>query len=348
MFNTRQMLQLQAQTLPPTTFLLDMFFKNVIQKDVKVFDVDIFTKVRNTAQPVSPEGNGVTVGRAGGKTISISPAYLKPKMKISGADLLVRTPGETIYAGTSAGDHFSYLFGQDMSTLIDSCTRHVEYQAACMLNTGSFSFSGNGTTVSWDCEMPAGNKITRTGNDLWSATSTANPLGDLRTWSTNLEKSTGVRPNVAIFDVSVADAFRTFYQTNGKGGELSPIKISLGEIKPNALPNGAGYLGYLRDDGLNIDIYTYRSWYTDTNGAEQPYIPAGKVWLGNTNTQGVQCYGLIQDLSKIGSGEPTNYAVKFYPKTWVENETGIHWLMIQSAPAVIMPQANAFISASVL
>ncbi|RMS39563.1 Major capsid protein E [Pseudomonas amygdali pv. photiniae] len=117
----------------------------------------------------------------------------------------------------------------------------------------------------------------------------------------------------------------------------------MGLIKPEELPDGVTYLGYLNDPG--VDLYGYDEWYLDDEGDEQPMIPAGGLILGATSTRNAMLYGAIQDLEAIESGLVE--AARF-PKSWTTQEPSARWLKLQSAALAGLLEPDAFIYAKVV
>ena len=117
----------------------------------------------------------------------------------------------------------------------------------------------------------------------------------------------------------------------------------MGIIKPEELPDGVTYIGYLNDPG--VDIYAYDEWFLDAAGAEQPMIPAGGLIMGATNTRNAMLYGAIQDLAAIESGLVE--AARF-PKSWVTDEPSVRWLKMISAPLAGLLEPDAFAYAKVV
>src|SRR5699024_1006979 len=126
--------------------------------------------------------------------------------------------------------------------------------------------------------------------------------------------------------------------------QLDTRRIDLGIIVPQELPDGVTYVGYLRDPGL--DLYVYDEWYVDDDtGDEAPMVPAKGVIVGPTTSRCSMLYGAIQDMEAIEGGV---FDVSRYPKSWVEKDPSVRWLMMQAAPLPGFHEPDAFVFATVV
>jgi hypothetical protein len=344
LFETRTLLDVVSQLKRPKSFLLDTFFKTTKTFDTENVDIDIFKGKRRMAPFVAPVQAGKTVERLGYTTNSYKPPYVKPKMVTTAADILFRPAGTTIYPGSiSLADRAAQQVGTDLATLDDMIVRREEWMAAQALNTGTISVVGDGVNDTIDFQMAATHKITLAGVNLWTATATSNPLEDLATWARLAAQDSGVVPNTVVMGSSAAAALFAWLRANDKsGGTISTIKVTLGQINPMALANGANFLGTLNYNSLNVDLYTYDEWYVaDADQIEYPHVPVNKVFLGSTNAQNSRLYGAIKDLKALA-------AMPRFPKSWEEEDPSARFLMLQSAPLIALNQPDAFVSATVV
>lgn len=338
MFKTRLMLRAMEQMLPVRTFLLVTFFGRTETSNSEYIDIDIVKGKRKLAPFVSPLKEGKVVERLGFETASYKPPYIKPKKITTANDVLSRLPGEAIYGGTTTpADRAAQMLAKDLAELDEMITRREEWMAAQILDTGAVHCVGDGIDQNVDFLMDATHKVTLSGANLWSAT-TSKPLDNLKTWKRLAAKDSGLVPNIIVLGSDAADAFLAHASVSNK---LDYRRVDMGQIDPTALPNGATYIGFIKLDGLNCDLYTYEEYYTDENGVTQPMIPVNKVWMGNTNARLVKHYGAIQDLKSL-------VAVPRFPKSWEVEDPSARFVMVQSAPLPAMHQPDAFISAKVL
>ena len=340
LFETRTLIDIVSQMKRPKSFLLDTFFPGTKTFDTENVDIDIYKGKRRMAPFVAPNLAGKVVERLGFSTSSYKPPYVKPKMVTTAADILNRPAGITLYpGGITLEQRAAQQVGLDLAELDDMIIRREEWMAAQVLNAGTVVVQGDGVDDTIDFQMDSTHKITiSVAGDKWSAT-TADPVRDLGTWARLCQKDSGITPNVCVMGSSAAAAF--IARVGSNTAQLSSIKVTLGQINPQALPNGATFIGTVIAPGVNVDVYSYDEWYVDDAGAEQPMVPVDKVWLGSSNAKNLRLYGAIKDLSALA-------AMPRFPKSWETPDPSARFIMVQSAPLIALNQPDAFISADVL
>jgi hypothetical protein len=333
LFDTRTMLAALEQMLPPKSFLLDTFFATPEYSDTEYVDIDIIRGKRRLAPFVSPKHQGKLVERDGYSTKSFKPPYVKPKSVFTADDLMKRDPGQHIYAGgRSPAEHAAEVLGRDLMDLQEQIVRREEWMAAQALNGGVVTVSGEGIEEVIDFQMLADHKNLAAD---WSDPDVGNPALDIRAWRQTIAKSSGIVPNVAVLASDVVDAFLGHSTVAGQDSILNARRAEIGAINVGDVQeSGATYLGSLFGGG--IDLFGYDEWYVDDNGDEQPMVPAGKVLIGSTRARTARHYGAIRDLA-AGSA-----SMRWFPKSWEEQDPSARFIMLQSAPLVVPHQIDAF------
>lgn len=346
-FDTRTMLEAVEQMKRPTNFLRDTFFPSATPVETETVDVDIIKGKRRIAPFCSPLSEGKLVEGIGFSSSSIKPGYIKPFMITTAADLLKRSPGQTLYSGGQTIEQRAQIkLGQDLAELMDMIDRREEWMAAKALDLGAITMTIKGEsadkTVSVDFAMEATHKITLTLTDLWNDTE-SDPIANLVTWARLIRQDSGVNPTDVVMGADAAAAFIN----NAQVQKLLDLRqVDIGAIKPQQLPNGVSYVGRINAPSLSIDVWTYDEWFIDdTTGVETSMVPAKKVWMGSRNARNKTLYAVIQDMEAIEEGSA---AVKRFPKSWVPKNPSARHLMVQSAPLVALLQPDAFVSATVL
>lgn len=347
MFDTRTMLEAVEQIPRPTLFLRDTHFPQAVPADTETLDIDIIKGGRKLAPFVNPLQEGKVVARTGFTTSTIKPGYIKIKRPTSAGDLLVRSPGATIYAGGETIEQRAQkLLGRDMQELMDEIDRREEWMAAKAMDTGAVTMTVKGDTgdqsVTIDFNMSATHKVTLSSTDLWSDAASS-PLTKLVAWAQLIRKDSGLSPDRLYLGTDAAIAFM-------KNAEIQKVMdmraVDVGEIKPSALPSGVSYFGRIAVPGLFVDVYCYDEWFEDeTTGTLTPMLPAKKAWLTSTRAVNRTQYAVIQDIEAIDGGQA---AVSRFPKSWITKDPAVRWLMIQSAPLPTLKQPDSIVSAQVL
>lgn len=337
-FDTRTMLEAVEQMKSPRRFLMDTFFGRVETFPTKTVDIDIVKGKRKMAPFVHPRLPGSNSQREGYRTDNYAPPYIQPKRDTDAEMLLKRSPGDNPYSAKTPLERAGERLGRDLMELEEEIVRKEEWMCAQALSTGKIRVLGEGVDDEIDFLMSASHRITlSTGK--WDAAG-SDPIGNLRAWKRQNAKDSGRSSNVAVFS---GEAMAAFQNNDAVMKQLNTRRVDLGLIKPEELPEGVTYLGYLNDPG--IDLYGYDEWFLDAAGDEQPMISAGGVILGSTNTRNAMLYGAIQDVEAIESGL---VEARRFPKSWVTKEPSARWVKLQSASLAGFLEADAFTFAKVV
>lgn len=298
LFELRTMLAAVELMPRPRRFLTSTFFgAEPIVAPTEHIDIDIIKGNRRMAPFVRPNRPGSVVSRAGSVMRSYKPSYVKPKMETRAGHLLTRQPGEHIYSSRTPQDRAGDQLARDMQDLEDRISRREEWMIARALTTGQVSIIGDGIDDIIDYQMDAENLVTEA--TLWTAAGSA-PIADLRKYKRRATKKSGRTANACVMSAEAADAFMDNEAVIKK---LNTRRVDLGMIKPEQLPDGVTYLGYINDPGL--DLYAYDEWFTpddekdDSGLQDEPMIPAGGLIVGPTTSRNSMLYGAIQDVDAI-------------------------------------------------
>jgi hypothetical protein len=343
LFETRTMLAALETRKPPRTFLRDKFFSTVETFDTEHVDIDIIKGKRKMAPFVSPMHEGKLIERAGFKTRTFKPAYIKPKMVTTAQDVFKRTPGETIYQGAKTpAQRAAEILGKDLANLDDQIIRREEWMAAQLLTSGKVRCVGEGIDVLIDFLMEATHLPVLSGTALWSDHANSTPLTNLRTWKRLLGQDSGINPTDVIMSTDVYDHFLlNTKEVSGVGKLFDMNRILLGQIEPKDMGNGVSYIGRITEIG--VDLWTYEEWYVDENDkdTEKPMIPSGKLIMTNPIIRTSRSYGAIKDLKSLA-------AVPRFPKSWEEEDPSVRFLLLQSAPLPQLQEVDGVLCATVL
>ncbi|CAO1663503.1 Major capsid protein [Halomonas sp. NYA30] len=339
LFATRTMLAAVEQMLRSRRFLGTLYFgATPVTATTATVDIDIIKGNRKMAPFVRPNRPGKVVDRSGSVMRSYKPAYVKPKLETSAGLLLnQRQPGESLYSGRSPLERAGDQLARDMEDLDDQINRREEWMIAQALTTGQVQVVGDGVNDIVDYQMDAEHLVTESVQ--WTEP-TSDPIADLRKYKRRSAKKSGRTANACVMSSEAADAFLDNESVMKK---LNTRRIDLGMIRPEELPDGVTYLGYLNDPGM--DLYAYEEWYLPDEGEEQPMIPAGGLIVGPTTSRCSMLYGAIQDMSALEGGL---FDVARYPKSWLEDDPGVRWLMMQAAPLPGFHEPDAFVYAKVV
>ncbi|PWG61768.1 major capsid protein [Sediminicurvatus halobius] len=321
----------------PTAFLLNTFFPLVAQSQAEEIKFDVEDGRRRIAPFVHPYVQGKLVESLGYQTKTFRPAYVKDKRVIDPDKPLRRMAGEQIGGTMMAGNREQLILASELQDQVDMLTRRLEVMASEALRQGQVTVEGDGyDTVVVNFGRDGNLAIDLAPGDQWGEAG-VEPVDDLEEWAELVQKTEGA---VVTDIVMEPDAFKQFRSNQKARDLLDNRNMMTGQIQPIASPGNSGQLKGIIG---NWRIWTYQDWYIDSAGVEQPMMPTGTVLLAGTpQVLGTRHFGAIRD-AELGY-----QALEFAPKSWIQPDPAVRYLMLQSAPLVVPYRPNATFRATVL
>lgn len=331
-YNRRTMAEALRERREPRSFLLKTFFpKEKIHNTFEV-DIDIVRNKRRLAPFVNPMSEGKLVEHAGHNTKSFKPPYLKPKMVTTSTDLLVRQPGEDLYADVTPQQAAARQLAEELADMDDMIERREEWMAAQALFQGQVTVVGEGVNAVIDFAFSASHEITLLTTARWD-NAASDPVEQLRGWKSLINKDSGLSATDLVLST---EAMNDFLGNAEVRAQLNLLKAQTMSVEMKAPIDGVQYVGRIE----SLDVWAYEEWFLDENGTEQPMVPAGYALLGSRRSDARRHYGAIQDLEAKG-------VMKRFPKSWVTPDPSARWVMVQSAPLPVPHQVDAFVRINV-
>ena len=338
---TKTLLAAIEQIPSAETFLRDKFFPGKQTHDTRIVEVDIVKAGRKQAPYVSPVREGIVITKQGITTQNITMPYIKFKYDISGVEALKRQPGENPFNARTPAERAQEILGKRLLAGKRDIARAIELQAAQALATGKVTLTGVDEgdipfSVEVDFGRDAALSIAHSAPDYWTAADT-NPLDDLRAYARLVFQKSGFNPTTVVMG---DDALTAFLNNASVKSIMDTRRFNRGEISMAPYDGqGVRYVGTF--DGF--DAYHYSEWYVDSAGAEKPMVAANGVILGYSGpTRNTVHYGAIVDL-EAGGG---NVEREIFPKTWLQKDPSVQWLLMQSSPLATLhiPDAIAYLT----
>lgn len=338
-FTPRSLTKALNQKKRPVVFLRDMFFGKTETHNTEDVDIHVKKGLRRVAPYVASSHRGKLIERTGHIAETFKPPYLKPKMVTTAEDALTPMMGEIIYSGKTISplQRVAKLVLEDMEELSDMIDRREDLQASEALFGGVVTIKGEGVDTSIDFGIPAANKITLGGGDLWSA-GTSTPYNDLKDWKRQGRKASGTNIDVVVMGREAVDALLDNDEFQKK---LDTRRLDLGSIKPEDKGNGVTFVGDVKS--LGLEIWAYDEWYIDPETLiETELVPSKEIMMTSKSAMRKLHYGVIKDLK-------SKFNTKRFAKSWEDNtDVSERYLMVQSAPLCVPHQVDAIINATVL
>lgn len=319
----------------PPRMLQDLVFKEENTHETDTVEVDIEKGGRKMAPFITDLEGGVVVKGTSRSSRVVKTPRIRPKHPMTAKDLLgQRGPGQIYYAGgitdiMAARKKKIATEQRNLKMLIDT---RKEWMCAQAL-TGTLAVSQDNIAFQVDYLMPDAHQITLTGDDKWSATDTAKPRNQVKTWSQMMINALGFGPDLMICGTEAAEALWTLVE-NDKAFDAR--RITAGEFTWKATSNYMGNLG-------GIDVYSYGSVYEDAAGDDQNLIPANKVYLIASRARFSIEYGIILDLDA-----EAQVVGQIFSKAWLEKDPSVLWLLAESRPLPVPWQPEAIIEVQVI
>lgn len=337
--STYVLLGIVQQMMPFNPFLLNMFFPNVVTFSSREIAFDKLAKDVTLAPFVSPMVAGKARRKQGGMMKTLEPAYVKPKDTVDPAMLLQRRPGERLGGELSPEQRRLAVITQMLQDQDKQITHREEWMAAQILTTGKVVISGEGyESVEVDFGRAPENTVILSGDAKWSALNketSRQPLDDLEDWA---ERCSGPVDTVIMGKKAWRQliGFESVRELlNTRRGSKSEAETGPSQVRDYQFKGTIG----------TFEIYVYTGKFKDIDDTQKPFMPEGGVLMGNSGYNGVRAYGAIQDAKAASMGvvESTRY-----PKSWFQEDPSVEYLMTQSAPLPVTPDANAFLFAQVV
>jgi len=339
-YTPREMLRLMEQYPMPTNFLSSMFVKERNTTNKIYLEIDKIFGGQLVAGFTSRNGAPNIVGKAGYENhIHVAP-YIYEQIPYTPSDVDIRQAGTTVYDNSA-----QYLGRRVESWLTDlegRFNRNEEMQVAEALQTGVVLVQGKDVDYTVDFDMPAANIITLTGTDMWSDTTNSDPVQDLEDWAEQIEDSGAPGPDVLIGERKAMNYLINHPKVTGM---IDNRRIERGEINVRLIrAQRATYLGTLRGQGLDIDLYSYQGMYEKVESGTKNsyrYMNDYTVVLASTSMDFRFHYGKIENF-KTG-----DFIGERFPNRWESDDGKRRYLTMESSPLVGFHQPSAVVAAIV-
>jgi len=328
---------------PAPVSLLSLFFPGLIEEATEEIHFDTEDKPRRLAPFVSPLSQGKVVENLGFATKTFKPAYVKDKRVFDANRPLKRMMGEKLTGSLSPEQRIQLHLVAALDDQLRMLRRRKEVMASEVLRTGSCVIAGDeypSVTVNFG-RAGALTKTLTAGAAEWDDAG-INAIDNVEDWALEVLQTSGAAPTDVVFSVG---AWRMF-KRNPDGTIRADFTAAVDTLRARdqssidvgpRIGTGCIFRGTLG----NLRLWTYADWYIDSAGAEQPIMPANSLIMGSASIEGVQCHGAIRD------EEAGFQATEFWPKSWLQQDPSVRYLMSQSAPLVVPFRPNASLAAVV-
>ncbi|ECZ2312629.1 major capsid protein [Salmonella enterica] len=335
LFTTRQLLGYTEQKVKFNPLFLSLFFRRTVTFTTQEVMLDKITGKASIAVYVSPVVQGEVLRSRGGETRVLRPGYVKPKHELDYQQVEERLPGEDPAKLNDPSYRRLRILTDNLKLEEQAICQVEEMQAVSAVLNGKYTMAGDKfETVEVDFGRSAGNNILQTGGTEWSKQDVDkfDPTFDIDMYC---DQASGI-VDIAVMDGTVwklLNGFKRFREKlDTRRGSSAQLETALKDL--GAVVSFKGYYG-------DLAIVVAKTRYVDKDGVEQRYLPDGTLVLGNSASDGIRCYGAIQDVQALSEGITS---ATRYPKHWVTvGDPGMEFTMTQSAPLMVLPDPDAFV-----
>ena len=335
-----------VENLPvPSSFLLDLFFPDVITGTTEEIHFDIDNGKPRITPFVHPTVAGKIVADRGFATSMFKPAYAKDKRMFQPNAPLKRRVGERIGGDLSPMERRNAQVAASLEDQLDMLTRREEVMASEALRLGQVTVAGEQyPTVVVNFGRDAALTIALLTTARWGETGVL-PLDNIESWSDLAQTKSGAVAKTVVLDPKAWAIFRNDAIVQQRLNTLFAGQQGQLNLGPQARGPGnarARYVGNLGD----FEFWVYQDVYVDENGNTQQMLPdytviVGASGAGKGTVEGARNYGVIQD-------EKANYqSPRYFTKSWLEEDPATRFLLMQSAPLVVPFRPNGVLCATV-
>jgi hypothetical protein len=335
---TTGVLRRVVRALPPgeqqANFILNTFFRFEQLDQSEEIHFDVETDKRRIAPFVAPIVAGQVVASQGYQTKTFRPAYIKDKRVFNAQRPLKRLIGEQPMGAISPAARMQALLANDLQDQINMLNRRLELMAVEALRTGKVIIKGEQyPEVEVNFQRHGDLTVALTSTKRWGEAG-VNPIRDLDAWALRIAIHSGAVANIVVMDPKAYELFEAsepvqkLLDRTRASDTLSPTNGELG-----AVPKGR--IG-------NYEVWVYTDHYVHPETGETTfYLPDYTVLLVSPSLEGTRCFAAIQD-------EEANFeALPYFPKSWLEKDPAVRYLLMQSAPLMVPYRVNAALCATV-
>lgn len=340
LYETKTMLKALNLMQPTRTFLKDTFFSQRETLLTEKAEVDVKKGKRRMAPFVAPRIGGIVMEREGFNTKSITTPKIAPERSLSIDNVTSRGMGESVYSTKTPDEREKEILANDMIELDDYITRREEWMAREVLINGKIDIEEetDGSSILKEVKFGFTNKVTLSGNDLWS-NEKSDPIAKLKEWKKLIVKKTSKAPDILILADNVIDKFLNHPKVKE---QFNLLNMKFGVIEPSIKVDGTTFYGKLPEIG--VEIYSYDEWFLNDDGEDTPMIPNGTVILASRNL-GKSLYGAV---TQMETGNFATYEGIRVPKVYSDEKNEVKNLRITSRPLPVPYDVDSWVVGTVL
>ena len=336
-FERKKLTRVVEQLYPVKMGLAKLFFdgKESAPSDTKKVTIEIVKGNRGAAKYTKRGHRGNQVEKSGYEQYDVEPPYICEEIPTQAGELFYKDVGNDPYKQQDQRRRANRILGRDLRILKGRAQRTELLQVARLLDEGKVTIKESGIERDIDFKMPATNKITLTGGDLWSDKDNSDPIKDIREWKRRLVEVSGLTPDKMVFGASVLDAYFSHPKVIAY---YDNRRMTVDSIKADASAGDDGLTFYGKVEG--IELYSFDEFVRDDEtDTSIPVMPADKIFLGSSDAEVSVEFGALEIVEeKIVYLE----ARRELADTYTDKNSRTMVARYQTAPLYCLKQSDAF------
>lgn len=333
MINQKTLIAAFTQTKKPNLFLYNLLIGSSKAEKTEKFEIQTKVAQRKRVPLVGRREYGKLVREESFSQGLYQPSHIKAYKVIEEDSLLSQKFGETVY-GTKAS--YSEAQKQDFQgqllDLKEIGFRTKNWMLCQLLTTGVLPTRDGAEGI----EYGEYNSEVLTGDEKWSNPD-ADIIAQLRMKKIEIHKETGVVVDHLIITPDVTQDLLANNKIKEAFKNINSSGLML--YKPEELPEGTEYLGYIAE--LNLKIYAYIDWTSVEGKDEEALLPEGTALLlrkGSFRTH----YGALALRTKANSAKTLVITEEFVKVEYGTKDNEDDELKYYSAPLIVPNDARGW------
>lgn len=310
------------KSIPPKTFFRSRFFSRSITFPTETVSFE-FSKAKRVLLPyASIHGASTPITREGYQLRTYRAPLISGSRAITPYTLQDKLFGESEWnSGKAPDDRAREIAARDLADLQEALIRRQEYMCARVKQDGKLEIDGRGVAESVDYHFENIEEVTKAA-DKWSNTKYS-ILNKLLKILRKMRRD-GVNPDMLIVGEGVAEALST-------NEELLRLRHDeyLSIPDPGSLENGVTYLFNIRSAGINLNVYEYLEYYTDTENNVVPLVDPGTVIIQSSREKNYMLHGVVTYLNHR-TREYVSSMGEYIPYVVAEEDPPVRKLVLSS------------------
>ncbi|MGI0120083.1 major capsid protein [Zooshikella sp. RANM57] len=313
----------------PFPYYLNKYFSSIYESQEEQINFELVFGERRLAPFVSPMLEGRPLPDQGYEVKSFKPAYIKPKNAVKPQPMMKRRVGEAYLGSLSPAQRYNIYKMELFIQQAEAIDNRLEWMAVQSLLYGKVTISGENYPK---CEVNYGRNsaLTIKAKKPWTDED-ALIVDDLEESSVTMASVPGGSQAKDIyFGPAVWKCMRKNKQIRDQlDTQVAGTNASI-DRGPQTAADDVVFVGSL--GGGRLKLHCDSRQYQDDAGNMQPFLPEGVV-MPVGDVEGVQCFGAIMDVKVLRP-------MRTFPKSWVQEDPSVEYVMTQSAPLVVPARPN--------